>query len=154
MLEHLAAVARSNGIERFDAETLPDNRAMMDVFRHAGFNVTSQFDNGVIEVSFPLAPSDELDEHIEDRERAAVVASIRRILSPASIAVIGASRTPGTIGYELVHNLVRGGFTGAVLPVNPHAAPSAGSTHTRASATRRRRPTSPSSPFRPMRSPR
>ncbi len=121
MLEHLAAVARSNGIERFDAETLPDNRAMMDVFRHAGFNVTSQFDNGVIEVSFPLAPSQELDEHIEERERAAVVASIRRILSPASIAVIGASRTPGTIGYELVHNLVRSGFTGAVLPVNPHA---------------------------------
>jgi hypothetical protein len=31
MLEHLAAVARSSGIERFDAETLPDNRAMMDV---------------------------------------------------------------------------------------------------------------------------
>jgi acetyl coenzyme A synthetase (ADP forming)-like protein len=121
MLEHLAAVARSNGIERFDAETLPDNRAMMDVFRHAGFDVTSHFDSGVIEVSFPLAPSHELDEHIEERERGAVVASIRRILSPSSIAVIGASRTPGTIGYEVVHNLVRGGFTGAVLPINPHA---------------------------------
>ncbi|MEY2400848.1 MAG: hypothetical protein QOJ08_959 [Ilumatobacteraceae bacterium] len=122
MLEHLAAIARSNGIERFDAETLPDNRAMMDVFRHAGFDVTSHFEAGVIAVSFPLAPSEDLDEHVEERERAAVVASIRRILSPASIAVVGASRTPGTIGYELVHNLVRGGFTGAVLPINPHAA--------------------------------
>ena len=132
MLEHLAAIARSNGIERFDAETLPDNRAMMDVFRHAGFKVTSQFDNGVIEVSFPLAPSDELDEHIEERERGAVVASIRRILSPTSIAVIGASRTPGTIGYELVHNLVRGGFTGAVLPINPRAS-SIGGIHAYAS---------------------
>src|SRR5207342_739635 len=56
-----------------------------------------------------------------DRERAAVVASIRRILCPTSIAVIGASRTAGTIGFEIVHNLVRGGFTGAVLPVNPSA---------------------------------
>lgn len=121
MLEHLAAIARSNGIERFVAETLPNNRAMMDVFRHAGFDVTSHFASGVIDVSFPLAPSDELDEHIETRERAAVVASIRRILCPASIAVLGASRTPGTIGYELVRNLVRGGFTGAVLPINPHA---------------------------------
>ena len=121
MLEHLAAVARSNGIERFDAETLPDNRAMMDVFRHAGFDVTSHFDAGVIDVSFPLAPSEVLDEHIEERERRAVVASISRILRPASIAVIGASRAPGTIGYELVHNLVRSGFTGTVLPVNPHA---------------------------------
>jgi len=126
MLEHLAAVARSNGIERFDAETLPDNRAMMDVFRHAGFDVASHFDSGVIDVSFPLAPSEELDEHIEERERTAVVASIRRILSPSSIAVIGASRTPGTIGFELVHNLVRGGFTGAVLPINPHATSIAG----------------------------
>ena len=121
MLEHLAAVARSNGIERFDAETLPDNRPMMDVFRHAGFDVTSHFESGVIAVSFPLSPSEELDEHIEEREGTAVVASIRRILNPRSIAVIGASRNPGTIGYELVHNLVRGGFTGAVLPVNPHA---------------------------------
>jgi acetyl coenzyme A synthetase (ADP forming)-like protein len=121
LLEHLAAVALSNGIERFEAETLPDNRAMMDVFRHAGFNVTSHFEGGVIDVSFPLGPSAELEQHIEERDRAAVVASIRRILNPKSIAVIGASRTPGTIGFELVHNLVRGGFTGPVFPVNPQA---------------------------------
>ena len=126
MLEHLAAVARSNGIERFDAETLPENRAMMDVFRHVGFDITSHFDSGVIQVSFSLVPSHELDDHIEERERSAVVASIRRILNPSSIAVVGASRTPGTIGYELVHNLVRGGFTGAVLPINPNAASVAG----------------------------
>jgi acetate---CoA ligase (ADP-forming) len=134
MLEHLAAIARSNGIERFEAETLPDNRAMMDVFRHAGFNVTSHFDSGIIEVSFPIAPSNELDEHIEERERAAVVASIKRMLCPSSIAVVGASRTPGTIGYELVHNLVRGGFTGAVLPINPHAG-SIGGIHAYASVS-------------------
>ena len=126
MLEHLAAVARSNGIDRFDAETLPDNRRMLDVFRHAGFAVTSHFDDGVIDISFPLAPSADLDEHIEDRERGAVVASIRRILCPSSIAVIGASRTPGTIGFELVHNLVRGGFTGPIMPVNPRAGTIAG----------------------------
>ena len=121
MLEHLAAVARSNGIERFDAETLPDNRAMMDVFRHAGFDLSSHFDSGVIDVSFPLTPSHELELRIDERERAAVVASIRRILNPTSIAVVGASRTAGTIGFEIVHNLLRGGFTGAVLPVNPNA---------------------------------
>lgn len=121
MLEHIAAVARSNGIERFVAETLPDNRAMMDVFRHVGFEVTSHFDGGVIDISFPLTPTHELDEHIEERDRAAVVASIRRILNPKSIAVVGASRTPGTIGFELIHNLIRGGFTGPVYPVNPNA---------------------------------
>lgn len=35
--------------------------------------------------------------------------------------MIGASRTPGTIGYELLHNLITYGFTGAVYPVNPRA---------------------------------
>ena len=121
MLEHLAAVARSIGIDRFEAETLPDNRAMMDVFRHVGFDVSSHFDSGVIDVSFPLTPSIHLEERIDERERAAVVASIRRILNPTSIAVVGASRTPGTIGFEIVHNLVRSGFAGSVLPINPHA---------------------------------
>jgi acetyltransferase len=37
------------------------------------------------------------------------------------VAVIGASRTPGTIGHEIVASLVRCGFTGAVYPVNPKA---------------------------------
>jgi acetate---CoA ligase (ADP-forming) len=43
------------------------------------------------------------------------------LFRPASVAVIGASRTPGTIGYEIVDNLLRHGFRGAVYPVNPHA---------------------------------
>ncbi len=47
--------------------------------------------------------------------------SLQPILSPRSIAVIGASRTTGTIGHEIVRNLVQGGFTGSVYPVNPFA---------------------------------
>ena len=43
------------------------------------------------------------------------------ILRPASIAVVGASRRAGTIGQQIVANLVRHGFTGAVYPVNPSA---------------------------------
>jgi acetyl coenzyme A synthetase (ADP forming)-like protein len=43
------------------------------------------------------------------------------ILRPRSVAVIGASRTRGTIGAEVLHNLLANGFTGAVYPVNPHA---------------------------------
>ncbi|MGQ0702954.1 MAG: CoA-binding protein [Gemmatimonadales bacterium] len=47
--------------------------------------------------------------------------SLPPILAPRSIAVLGASRTPGTIGHEIVRNLVRCGFTGALYPVNPNA---------------------------------
>lgn len=50
------------------------------------------------------------------------VASLDAILKPRHVAVIGASRTPNTIGYQVVSNLVRCGFTGAVYPVNPKAA--------------------------------
>jgi acetyl coenzyme A synthetase (ADP forming)-like protein len=41
--------------------------------------------------------------------------------NPASVAVIGASRTPGKVGYDVVRNLVEGGFQGSVVPINPKA---------------------------------
>ena len=50
------------------------------------------------------------------------VGSLDAILKPQRIAVIGASRTPNTMGHRIVANLVRHGFTGAVYPVNPRAA--------------------------------
>jgi acetyl coenzyme A synthetase (ADP forming)-like protein len=43
------------------------------------------------------------------------------ILRPRSIAVIGASRHPNTIGYQILDNLIRYGFTGPLYPVNPKA---------------------------------
>lgn len=43
------------------------------------------------------------------------------LLRPRSIAVIGASRSANTIGHQILDNLVRHGFMGAVYPVNPHA---------------------------------
>jgi acetate---CoA ligase (ADP-forming) len=44
------------------------------------------------------------------------------LLRPRSIAVVGASRSPNTIGYQILHNLLRHGYAGAVYPVNPSAA--------------------------------
>ncbi|MBI5432315.1 MAG: acetate--CoA ligase family protein [Planctomycetes bacterium] len=43
------------------------------------------------------------------------------LFRPRSVAVIGASRRPGSIGYEILHNLITGGFVGKVFPVNPKA---------------------------------
>jgi GNAT superfamily N-acetyltransferase len=48
LLEHLAAIARSNGIERFTAEVLGDNRAMLAVFAKAGWPLQRRFDSGVV----------------------------------------------------------------------------------------------------------
>jgi acetyl coenzyme A synthetase (ADP forming)-like protein len=43
------------------------------------------------------------------------------IFAPRTIAVIGASRRPGSIGFALLHNLVSNQFDGIIFPVNPHA---------------------------------
>ena len=43
------------------------------------------------------------------------------IFRPRSIAVIGASRSPNTIGHQILANLINYGYTGAVYPINPKA---------------------------------
>lgn len=43
------------------------------------------------------------------------------LFRPSSVAVVGASRRPDTIGYQIVDNLLRHGYTGVVYPVNPNA---------------------------------
>ena len=49
------------------------------------------------------------------------VESLRPLLQPASIAIVGASRTPGKSGHMVLQNLVRGGFGGRIFPINPAA---------------------------------
>ncbi len=49
------------------------------------------------------------------------IRTLDAILRPRSIAVIGASRRPGTIGFQIVANLLRHGYQGVVYPVNPNA---------------------------------
>jgi acetyltransferase len=44
---------------------------------------------------------------------------LETLLSPRSIAVIGASADPGKVGHAVLHNLKRFGFTGRLCPVNP-----------------------------------
>ena len=48
-------------------------------------------------------------------------ANLGAIFSPKSIAVIGASRHPGKIGYELIHTLIINEYKGRIYPVNPKA---------------------------------
>ncbi|TVP53925.1 MAG: CoA-binding protein [Gemmatimonadales bacterium] len=47
--------------------------------------------------------------------------TLKPLFQPSSIAVIGASRRPGTIGWQIVDNLLSHGYTGPVYPVNPSA---------------------------------
>ncbi|HUC13030.1 MAG TPA: GNAT family N-acetyltransferase [Acidimicrobiales bacterium] len=122
LLEYLASEGRRNGVKRFAADILLENNLMVQVFRDAGFTQRSVLDAGVISVVMDIAPTVDALASLYERDRKAAARSMGRLLRPHSIAVIGASRSPGTVGHELVRNLVSGGFRGPVYPVNPSAA--------------------------------
>lgn len=122
LLEHLASAAEARGVRRFVADTLSENHKMLKVFRTAGFEERARFDSGVVRVTLLLEPVADYLEKVEDRDRRAAVRSIERLLEPRSVAVIGASPRPATIGHELLSNLVAAGFPGPIFPVHPTAA--------------------------------
>lgn len=45
--------------------------------------------------------------------------TLSALFNPRSVAVIGASRTPGKLGHTVLRNLVQGGFPGAMFAINP-----------------------------------
>jgi len=47
--------------------------------------------------------------------------SLDKFFNPESVAVVGAARERGKVGYEVLQNLIRGGYAGKIFPVNPHA---------------------------------
>ncbi len=121
LVEWLANVARDHGINTFEADVLAENEEMMTVFREYGFHITSRLEEGVYHVTFPIARTQAVARKEEARERAATLAALRYILSPRSVAVIGASRRPGTIGQLIFECLLASHFAGVVYPVNPNA---------------------------------
>ncbi len=44
---------------------------------------------------------------------------LNSLLTPKSVAVVGASATPGKIGYSVMKNLIEGGYKGKIYPINP-----------------------------------
>lgn len=121
LLEHLAAAARENGIRKFSAEVLPENRKMLMVFSDAGYDVKRHFDDGVVSLEFNIDPTDKSRAVMESREHRAEARSIQELLAPSSVAVIGASRKWGTVGYQLLEHIIEGRFTGPVYAINPEA---------------------------------
>jgi acyl-CoA synthetase (NDP forming)/RimJ/RimL family protein N-acetyltransferase len=121
MLEQLAEIAAARGITRFDAEVMGENRPMLHVFGNAGFGVRRASTGGIVHLALDLRPTVALAERIDDRTHAATVASLRPLLAPASIAVVGASAREGSVGGAIFRGIVEGGFAGVATPVHPDA---------------------------------
>ena len=137
LLEHLVSAGREHGLHAFTAEALPENRPMLRVFADAGLPVQRRMTDGVVELTFPIPAGDDdrsLDGYLDSvaaRESRADVASLRPLLQPATVAVVGAGRRRGTVGREILRNIVTGGFVGQVYPVNPRATALEGLARTR-----------------------
>ncbi|MBN2624367.1 MAG: GNAT family N-acetyltransferase [Acidimicrobiales bacterium] len=121
LLEYLAEAARRAGISAFTATVLPTNQRMVGVFRAAGFQVRSTFEEGVIEVHLDLQPTPDAMAAIESRAQRAEAEAVRLLLAPGSVAVVGAGRDRHGVGHAVLRNLLVHDVNVPVHPVNPHA---------------------------------
>ena len=119
LLEHLAAIAASNGLDRFVAHVLPGNHRMLGVFRRSGFEERAHLSGDEVDVVLPLASTPAVLEAVEEREHGSEASSIARLLRPDAVAVVGASDRSDSVGAALMRNLLGAGFVGQVHPVNP-----------------------------------
>jgi acetyl coenzyme A synthetase (ADP forming)-like protein len=126
LVEQLAERAGREGIDRFVAEVLSDNRNMLGVFEGLGFELTRELAGGEIEIQFPIALTERYEERVDERDHVAVTASLRPFFEPRSVAVVGASRRRGSIGGELFRNILEADFAGIAYPVNRDGSPVAG----------------------------
>ena len=67
----------------------------------------------IVDFSVPEAPFRPSQEEI--------LAAMKRIMEPDSVAVIGASAEEGKIGNSVMKNLINGGYQGEIYPINPRA---------------------------------
>ncbi len=126
LLERLAFIAIRHGFANLWAVTHVNNVAMREVFRESGFSAHEAYEGEDMEVQLSLVPTEITVTRAELRERLATTASLRPFFYPESVAVIGASRDPESIGFRLLEALITAQFQGAVYPVNPKATEIAG----------------------------
>jgi acetate---CoA ligase (ADP-forming) len=122
LLERLAGLAAANGFIDFEAEVLPDNQPMMNVFKSSGFEKHRVWGSDTVHFELPVKGGAQTWEISQLRERIAVANSLNPLLSPKTIAVIGVSRDSSSIGYLIFRNILNAGFDGEVFPVNPQIA--------------------------------
>ncbi len=121
LLERLAGLAAANGYIEFEAEVLPDNQPMINVFNSSGFKNHRVWHSDTVHVEFPVSGSKANWERANLRERIAVANSLVPLLRPRTVAVVGASRDENSIGHLIFKNILNAGFRGTVYPINPEA---------------------------------
>ncbi|MFN7973063.1 MAG: GNAT family N-acetyltransferase [Acidobacteriota bacterium] len=121
LFERLARDAWAEGIRHFLAVVSGSNARMLDLLQRLGFRQSRTVEGGEVEVEVALKPDPDYLRAADARMHVAAAASLEPLFRPRAIAVVGPSRTRGTIGHETLRNLLASGFEGPVFPIHPHA---------------------------------
>jgi acyl-CoA synthetase (NDP forming)/GNAT superfamily N-acetyltransferase len=123
LVESLAAEARRAGIDWLVGDVLPSNSRMLEVGAGVAPNLSRRTGStgDELQVRVPSRPDAAALAAAGLRDRIAERRSLARLLTPTTVAVIGASRRVGSVGHSVVETLLAGGFRGTIHPVNPHA---------------------------------
>jgi acyl-CoA synthetase (NDP forming)/GNAT superfamily N-acetyltransferase len=126
LLEHLAALGRRHGVRRFEADVLEENYGMLRVFRRAGFTAARRTLEG--EVAFVLSTdaNQEAVAAADRREWRAEALSLRPLLYPRSVAIVGVRRSAGGFGFGVLDAIRSSAYAGPLHVVHPEAAEVAG----------------------------
>ncbi|MGW7409969.1 bifunctional acetate--CoA ligase family protein/GNAT family N-acetyltransferase [Streptomyces sp. NPDC054833] len=121
LVEHLVSAARAEGVTAFTADALSENREVLRLFADLGLRTARRFEGREVRCTIELDDSDSYLSAVEERGRAADVASLEPLLRPKAVTVVGAGRRPGSVGRAILHHLHSGGFTRRLFAVNPAA---------------------------------
>ncbi|MDK1472237.1 GNAT family N-acetyltransferase [Streptomyces sp. 549] len=122
LLEHLAHLARNDGLRAFTADALAENTALLELVADIGLHTTRTLDGTEVRCLISLDPDENYLTAVDSRARHADTASLEPLLRPRSVAVVGVGRSPDSVGRALLHNLVEHGFTGSLQAVSRHLA--------------------------------
>lgn len=126
MLEHLAARARRAGITEFIGEALPGNAGVLRMIRDFHEHTRTRTRAGLVDLDIDLTDQPAFDRAVDARDRVAERASLRPLLAPCSVVVVGAGQRHGGAGHEALRALRDFGFTGRLYAVNPSGRPVCG----------------------------
>ena len=121
LLDHLVRIAQENEISEFQGDVLGGNNSMLKLFSRSGFQVQAVSAGGVMHVSLSAGSKETLQKLRDEREWRAAADTIGALLNPRSVALVGASRDPASVGGELLRNIAHGEFKGEIFPINPNA---------------------------------
>jgi acetyl coenzyme A synthetase (ADP forming)-like protein len=123
--EILKGVRGAKGVDRAALSTMIQNVSQLvsDFPEIAELDLNPVFatEKGATAVDVRILIDEAAAAHRPRPSREAILRSMKRIMNPRSIAVIGASAEDGKIGNSVMKNLINGGYKGDIYPIHPKA---------------------------------